>query len=148
MQAYRPDPSPSASSVHGQRARPGLAVLFVDPDVAEAERLAAPLRKYSAVAIVASVHEAMVAIAQHTPDVIVSEIELPDGSGVDLFRQVHGTAATRNVLLMVVTRRKSVSDKIAAFQAGADDYLVKPISAEKFETHVLLVSRFRKVIRQ
>jgi DNA-binding response OmpR family regulator len=134
--------------MYAQQARPGLAVLFVDPDVATAERLAAPLRAYSAVAIVTSAQAAWAAIAQHTPDVIVSEIDLTDGSGLDLLRQVHTSPATRNVLLMVVTQRRAVNDKIAAFQAGADDYLVKPLTPEKFETHVQLVSKFRKVIRQ
>jgi DNA-binding response OmpR family regulator len=148
MQSHRSNPSPSASSLTGQRAKPGLAVLFVDPDVAHAERLAKPLRAYSAVAIVNSAQAAMVAISQRTPDVIVSEVELPDGNGLDLFRSVHAAEATRNVLLMVVTWRTSVNDKIAAFQAGADDYLVKPVAADQFETHVLLVSKFRKIIRQ
>jgi DNA-binding response OmpR family regulator len=148
MQMHKSDPSPSASRAMVQRAQPGLAVLFVDPDVAHAERLAKPLRAYSAVAIVNSAQTALAAIAQRTPDLIVSEIELPDSNGLDLLKHVHATAATRNVLLMVVTRRTSVNDKIAAFQAGADDYLVKPVTADQFETHVLLVSKFRKIIRQ
>lgn len=148
MQPHRSDPNPTASNLPGPGVKPGLAILFVDPDVAHAERLAQPLRAYSAVAVVGTAQAALMAIAQRTPDVIVSELELPDGSGLELFRQVHANAATRNVLLMVVTRRTGVNDKIAAFQAGADAYLVKPVAADQFETQVLLVSKFRKIIRQ
>jgi DNA-binding response OmpR family regulator len=48
---------------------------------------------------------------------------------------------------MAVTHRSLVGDKIAALQAGADDYLVKPVSPDQFDTHVQLISRFRRVIR-
>jgi DNA-binding response OmpR family regulator len=52
----------------------------------------------------------------------------------------------RHVLLMVVTNRSGVRDKINAFQAGADDYLVKPLDPTVFALRVQLLSRFRKVI--
>jgi two-component system response regulator TctD len=52
----------------------------------------------------------------------------------------------RHVLLMVVTARSGVRDKINAFQAGADDYLVKPLDPAAFALRVQLLSRFRKVI--
>jgi DNA-binding response OmpR family regulator len=148
MREYPSGSSPSASSFLEQRTQPGLTVLFVDPDFAQAERLAHPLRSYATIAIVSSAQAALAAIAERTPDMVVTELELPDVSGLDLLRRIHSSAATRNVLLMVVTRRTAVGDKIAAFQAGADDYLVKPVAPDRFETHVLLVSRFRKVIRQ
>src|SRR5258707_987353 len=80
------------------------------------------------------------------PSVVVTELDLPDQSGVELLAHNHNTSTTHNVLLMVVTGRASVRDKIAAFQAGADDYLVKPVDPQQFETHIYLMSRFRSVI--
>lgn len=123
-----------------------LSVLFVDPDRDHAEMLARSLRGRHAVAVTASARQAQSAISVRTPDLIVMELDLPDANGLDLLRAIHGAPATRHVLILVVTRRTSVKDKIAAFQAGADDYLVKPVDPEQFATHVLLVSKFRKVI--
>ena len=130
----------------GQAALPVLAVLFVDPDVAAVERLASRLRARCPVAVVGSAQAAQAAIAQRVPDLIVTELDLPDANGLELIKRLRGTPATRHVLFMVVTRRTAVRDKIAAFQVGADDYLVKPVDGESFETHMLLVSKFRTVI--
>lgn len=125
---------------------PALSVLFIDPDRESAEMLARSLRKRHALAIVGSARQAQSAISLRTPDLIVMELDLPDANGLELMRAIHSAPATRNVLILVVTKRTGVKDKIAAFQAGADDYLVKPVAPEQFETHVLLVSKFRKVI--
>lgn len=129
-----------------QPARPALSVLFVDPDVEGAERLAGVLRRSNAVAVVASATAAFAAMAARMPSLIVTELDLPDASGLDLLASLRQNSATRNVLLMVVTRRSGVRDKILAFQAGADDYLVKPLSPQQFEMHVQLLSRFRQVL--
>ncbi|HZC76212.1 MAG TPA: response regulator [Ktedonobacterales bacterium] len=129
-----------------QRQSQPLAVLFVDPDIAAAERLASPLRARWAIAIVPSAQAALAAMQLRLPSVVVTELDLPDQSGVELLAHIHNTPVTHNVLLMVVTGRASVRDKIAAFQAGADDYLVKPVDPQQFEMHLYLVSRFRSVI--
>jgi DNA-binding response OmpR family regulator len=123
-------------------------VLFIDPDREGAALLARPLRSRHAIAITESAQQAQAAISARTPDLIVMELDLPDANGLDFLRALHAAPATRNVLILVVTRRTGVRDKIAAFQAGADDVLVKPMDPEQFATHVLLVSKFRKVLGQ
>jgi DNA-binding response OmpR family regulator len=140
----RPNAAPGGAA---EPPRTKLTVLFVDPDLAGIEPLVRALRRRYAVAVVPSAQAAHAALSQRTPDLVVTELDLPDTGGLGLIASIHGAPATRNVLLMVLTGRHSVNDKIAAFQAGADDYLVKPVDAEQFETHLLLVSKFRKIIR-
>ena len=123
-----------------------MSVLFVEPDQSSAERLSRTLTNLSAVAIVPSAHAALNAISLHIPSLIITEIDLPDANGLEFIAKVHATPAMRHVLLMVVTSRSGVRDKISAFQAGADDYLVKPVDPEFFALRVQLLSRFRKVI--
>jgi DNA-binding response OmpR family regulator len=125
---------------------PQMSVLFVEPDQSNAERLSHILTNLSAVAIVSSAHAALSAISLHVPSMIITEIDLPDVNGVDFIAQIHSTPAWRHVLLMVITNRSGVRDKISAFQAGADDYLVKPVDPEFFKLRVQLLSRFRKLI--
>jgi DNA-binding response OmpR family regulator len=130
-----------------QRApRRPLSVLIVDPDRRSAERMARALAGTAAVAVVPTGEAALAAIRAHVPDLIATELDLPDGDGVRLIAAVHAAPATHNVLLLVATARAGVRDKIAAFGAGADDYLVKPLDAELFVERVLLLSRFRQVL--
>lgn len=129
-----------------QQARAALSVLYVDPDLRGADRLVRGLAEVSALAVVPSVAAAYSAIAARVPGLIVTEIDLPDGSGLDLIARVHATPGMRQVLLMVVTTRSAMQDKIAAFQAGADDYLVKPLDPSQFAMRVRLLSKFRSVV--
>jgi DNA-binding response OmpR family regulator len=96
--------------------------------------------------IVPSAQAALIAIQMRMPDLIVTELNLPDANGIDLIGHLHHAPQTRNVLFLVLTARTSVRDKIAAFQAGADDYLVKPSNPQELAVHIQLLSRFQRVI--
>jgi len=124
-----------------------MSVLFVDPDVAGAERLANTLRSQHTVAVVGSAQAAMAQMEHRVPDLIVAEINLPDANGLELVARWRAAPATRHTLLMIVTARRSVRDKIAGLQAGADDYLIKPVELTQFLAHIASISRFRQIIR-
>src|SRR5579859_5158434 len=128
------EPSTQAAQVPHQP--PPMTLLFVDPDIASAERLARSLRGNYTVAVVASAQAASAAMRLRMPDVIVTELDLPDARGQDLIAGLRNNPSSRHVLLMVVTHRTSVQNKIAAFEAGGDDFMVKPVSVEQFETHL------------
>ena len=61
--------------------------------------------------------------ATRKPDLLVLDLGLPDGSGLDLIREVRGWS---NVPIVVLSARTDELEKIAALDAGADDYLTKP----------------------
>lgn len=121
------------------------AVLFVDPDVDVAQRLAHSISHWAMTAVVPSVHSAMQAIRAHVPTIVVTELDLPDAHGFELIQRLHADPATRRVLIMVTTRRTSIQDKVTAFQVGADDFLVKPFDPQQFLLHLQLLTRFRSV---
>jgi DNA-binding response OmpR family regulator len=127
-------------------AKQSIAVLFIDPDTPSAERLAQALNGRYTTEVVPSAQAALATLRAHVPHLIVTELDLPDGDGLEFIASLHRSERTRHVLIMVVTTRRSIQDKIAAFQAGSDDYIVKPVSPEHLETHVLLMSRFRRII--
>lgn len=67
------------------------------------------------------------------PDVVIVDIELPDGSGLDLVREVRGAGHTDvavdpDLPLLVLSGRCSESDRVRAFEYGADDILATPFS--------------------
>jgi len=57
------------------------------------------------------------------PDLLIVDLGLPDGDGIDVIRDVRGWS---NVPVIVLSARTNEADKIAALDAGADDYLTKP----------------------
>src|SRR5260221_2920817 len=124
----------------------GLKILMVDPDLASAERLAAALRPRHMVAVVGSARAALTAIMVSVPHLIVTALDLPDANGVELVARWHADPLTRHTLLMIVTRRRSVLDKIAGLQAGAADYPVKTADPQLFAMHGQSASRSRKML--
>jgi DNA-binding response OmpR family regulator len=122
------------------------AVLFVDPDNATAHALADTLAARYAVGVAGSLAAAYQALAVIIPTLIVCELTLPDGDGLSLLQRIRATPETRDVLLMVISARRSATDKIAALRAGADDYLVKPVTPEVFANHAARLLRYRRTL--
>jgi DNA-binding response OmpR family regulator len=121
-------------------------MLIVDPDLSGAQRLASGLGRRHSVAVVGSAQEALHAIAMKAPSIVVTELDLPDASGLELLADVRGRSSTRNALLLAVMGRATVRDKIAVFQAGADDCLVKPVDPQMFAEHIERLSKFRRAL--
>jgi two-component system KDP operon response regulator KdpE len=86
----------------------------------------------------AGVKEALRAATQDRPDVVLLDLGLPDGDGLDLIREVRGWSA---VPIIVLSARGEERSKIAALDAGADDYLTKPFGVGE------LLARIRVSIR-
>lgn len=87
----------------------------------------------------ASIGEAKEAIVQN-PDVVVLDLMLPDGNGIDLLQRLRGQGFRQPIL--VLTARDSVDNRVEGLDAGADDYLVKPFSFSE------LLARVRALLRR
>ncbi len=124
----------------------GLSVVFADPDAPSILHLAGALQGCQ-VALAGSAFDALRAVTTRHAHILITEVDLPDQSGIELIRRIHTAPLTREVLLVVLTRRTSIASKVSAFQAGADDYLVKPVTVEEFVLHLRRILRFRQVLR-
>ncbi|WP_022681656.1 response regulator transcription factor [Sphingobium bisphenolivorans] len=87
-----------------------------------------------------SLAELNVAISQRHVDLIVLDLNLPDGDGLSLCRELRARGAP--VQIIMVTARGSAIDRVLGLELGADDYLTKP-----FEPRELLV-RVRNLLRR
>lgn len=72
-------------------------------------------------------------------DAVVLDINLPDGSGTDLLREMR--RAGQAVPVLMLTAQFSVDDKVSAFGLGADDYLVKPFDHRELEARLHAMQR-------
>jgi two-component system KDP operon response regulator KdpE len=75
----------------------------------------------------------------HKPDLLIADLGLPDRDGIDLIRSVRAWSA---VPIIVLSARTSETQKIAALDAGADDYVTKPFGAAE------LLARVRAALRR
>ncbi len=101
-------------------------ILIVEDDTVLREGLAAALRNAStAVSTAADLSEARRISRELPPDLLLLDCNLPDGSGIDLCREV---TASANIPVIFLTVRDAEIDEVAAFRAGACDYIKKPFS--------------------
>ncbi len=70
---------------------------------------------------------------------VLLDLHLPDGRGLDLLKAMRAAANASPVI--IVTARDQISDRIAGLNAGADDYLVKPFDLDELRARVAAVSR-------
>ncbi len=70
---------------------------------------------------------------------ILLDLQLPDGSGVDFLRRIRGRDVRTPVIIL--TARDQISDRIEGLNAGADDYLVKPFNLGELEARIMAVAR-------
>ena len=87
-----------------------------------------------------SVSEARALLQHSLPDVVVLDLGLPDGDGIDLVRELR----TRHSLpVLVVSARHQEAQKISLLDAGADDYLTKPFSVGELLARIRVALRHR-----
>ncbi|MCG7595634.1 response regulator [Mycobacterium sp. PSTR-4-N] len=115
-------------------------VLVVDdePQILRALRINLSVRGYD-VRTAATGAEALRAAADFRPDVVVLDLGLPDMSGIDVLGGLRGWLSAP---VIVLSARTDSSDKVAALDAGADDYVTKPFGMDEF------LARLRAAVRR
>ena len=115
-------------------------ILLVEDEQAIIEPLREALDREGFDASVATTAREAVAAAQSSdPELVLLDIGLPDGSGLDVCRELRRETETPIIML---TARGSEADRVAGLELGADDYVVKPFSARE------VVARIRAVLRR
>ena len=100
-----------------------------DPDVVDWLQEVARLEGFT-VARAHSLRDARIELGRQTPDVLLTDLRLPDGEGIELVRELEKPDATE---VIVVTGHATVDSAVAALRAGASDYLVKPADVERVQ---------------
>ncbi|MBO22326.1 MAG: phosphate regulon transcriptional regulatory protein PhoB [Rhodospirillaceae bacterium] len=86
--------------------------------------------------------EALLAVEEHRPDLVLLDWMLPYVSGVEICRRIRRNPETHHVPIILLTARGEEDDRIRGLDAGADDYVVKPFSPSE------LIARARAVLRR
>jgi len=70
--------------------------------------------------------EAVKLAREHTPDLVLLDVMMPDLDGYEVCRQLRGAFATRHIPIVMLTARSEVADKVRGLEGGANDYVTKP----------------------
>ncbi len=137
----------SSSSSSSSPASPPPApfagqVLLVEDDPAIAQTVCFVLeREGYRVRACGWVHEARSALAAQATDLVILDVGLPDGNGLDLCRELRRGPLAR-LPVLILSARSEEGDKVLGLELGADDYLAKPFSNRE------LVARVRALLRR
>ena len=120
-------------------------LLIVDDEPAHASLLERLLSKDGyAVDTAGDIDAAMAAIGRHNPDVILLDVVLPGGDGFTFCRRLKADAATRLTPVIMVTALGDRDSRIRGREAGADDFLTKPVDGEELLARVRSLARVKR----
>ncbi len=89
---------------------------------------------------------ALAAVREHSPDIVLLDVCMPEPDGIEVCRQLKTDPATRLVPVVLVTGLSELSDRIQGMEAGADDFLSKPVHPHELRARLRSLSRMKRYI--
>ena len=86
--------------------------------------------------------ESALAALEEEPDLVVLDLMLPDMGGIEICRRIRSNPELQSIPVLILTARGEEIDRITGFEAGADDYVVKPFCIDE------LILRVRAILRR
>src|SRR5215467_10800893 len=117
-------------------------IVVVDDVAANVKLLEARLSaEYFSVVTATSGREALAICERAECDIVLLDVMMPDMDGFEVCRRLKGSPVTHHIPVVMVTALDQPSDRVRGLDAGADDFLTKPV------TDVALVARVRSLAR-
>ena len=123
-----------------EKATKKILIIDDEPDIRRAVSLTINLQEPTWDVLTASGgEEGLIALDQHSPDVVLLDLQMPDLHGFDVLKRIRSFS---EVPVIILTVQNDELDKVRGLQLGADDYIVKPFG------HLELMARLRSVLRR
>lgn len=117
-------------------------ILIIDDDTAILELIKVNLELLGHEAITASDGVKGFALArQELPDLIILDVMMPDVDGFTVASRIRNNSSTKDIPILMLTALSMIQDKTKGFDAGVDDYLVKPFELEELKLRVRALLR-------
>jgi putative two-component system response regulator len=89
---------------------------------------------------------ALEAVRHHRPDVILLDVDMPSMNGLEVCRRLKADPATRLTPVVMVTGQSDLTDRLKGIEAGADEFLSKPVHPQELRVRVRSLSRVKHLI--
>ena len=123
-------------------------VLLVDDDPEILELLSDLLKQDYRLILAENGQEAWGKVIHHKPDLIVSDIMMPEMDGIELCGRLRDNFDTSHLPLILLTAKAEIEDRIAGLKAGADAYIPKPFHPEHLKVRIQMLLQLRRNIRE
>ena len=123
-------------------------VLVVDDEPHIALSIERSLRDIYQIRVAHSGVEALKIIRRSQPDLIILDVMMPGMSGLQFCQEVRQDPILRTTPILFLTANVNMEDKLAGFEAGADDYLTKPFEIRELQFRVAAILRRTKPVEQ
>lgn len=121
-------------------------ILIVDDEPIVRHSLREVLRRRNyLIQMAGTLQEARTAMAEESPDLVFTDLRLPDGNGADFLREL--ASAPEAPFVVVMTGYGSVEDALRCIRMGAFDYILKPFNNDQIEIIVRKAEEFRHLVR-
>lgn len=118
-------------------AAPRISILIVEDDAAIADVLEEVLRDVGfSVAVVSTGGDALAAMLNHRPDLVLLDLTLPDMDGLDVCRQLRADPRWNATPVIALTARDRLDDRVIGLREGLDDYVTKPFNITELTARV------------
>ena len=124
-----------------------LHILLVDNDPGASDKIRRALENEFFLYSANSLDEARQYLKEYIPDLVICEVLLGQESGLELCRFIRSMPSLHNLPIMLLTSLTTLQDKIAGFNAGADDYVIKPFDARHLMARIRLLTRMKHMER-
>ena len=112
-------------------------ILIIDDDAETLRLIGLMLQRQGYQTITATNGDEGVALAKHElPDLIILDIMMPEVNGYTVAKHLRAEPKTSEIPILMFTAKSQVDDKVAGFEAGADDYLTKPVHPVELVAHI------------
>ena len=116
-------------------------ILIVDDNSSRLKLLTAIFEKKFELESVETGKETLERVFQFHPDIIILDYRLADVDGYEICRQIRCERSLTEVKIVLISPKKTLKDRLSAFEAGADDYLIEPFIRHDLLTKVNVFSR-------
>jgi len=112
-------------------------ILIVDDDVDSLKLMGLMLQRNGYEVIAANAgNQALAKATSELPDLIILDVMMPDMNGYEVCRRLRAESKTQSIPIIMFTAKTLIDDKVAGFEAGADDYLTKPTHPAELASRV------------
>ncbi|MDD1723595.1 MAG: response regulator, partial [Methanospirillum sp.] len=121
-----------------------MKILVVEDNLTQAKYLAHLLEgRNHQVAIASNGNEALVQIDTFGPDIVLTDVMMPDMDGYTLCKRIKEDGKTSQIPVIIVTHLYSPVDVIKGLEAGADNFIIKPYDPENIFSRILSITQVR-----
>ncbi|HYY17035.1 MAG TPA: response regulator, partial [Gammaproteobacteria bacterium] len=125
----------------------GAKILAVDDNEQNLTLIRAILRRHGYEPLLArSGEEALRQVLQDPPDLIILDVMMPGMDGIEVCRRLKDNDETRLIPIVIMTALNQPEDKIRGIEAGADDFLTKPVNQQELMARVTTALKLKRTI--